>query len=46
MNFLEFDNAWGLILPVEILEQLNINPEKDLIDTEIKNGGLFIKKAK
>lgn len=45
-NLYRAGNGWSIFLPKVIIELLKIDPENDLIEMEIENDILKIKKAK
>ena len=45
-NLYRAGNGWSIFLPKVIIELLKIDPENDLIEMQIENDVLKIKKAK
>lgn len=45
-NLYRAGNGWSLFLPKVVIELLKIDPEKDLIEMEIENDVLKVKKVK
>ena len=41
----QIGNSWGIIIPKNILEMMNINPVLDYIEVELDNKIYKIKKA-
>lgn len=41
----QIGNSWGIIIPKNILEMMNINPVLDYIEVELDNKTYKIKKA-
>lgn len=39
-------NSWGIIIPKNILEMMDINPVLDKVDFDLNNKVLMIKKSK